>query len=462
MRRGFRARNADARRGSARGSVIRCGWILGASALALAVAACGFSTDDGGASGGGGSDQPPPGVTGDSITVGLSLTDSSASVNTGAKQVGQGEEKIQADAVIAYLNAHGGIAGHKVVPVYKVHNSTETNAATGFQADCAAFTEDNQVFMAYSTRAFATGAVGPLANCLAKHRTIFLLDTNSAQDDKAFKQWAPQVYAPNLLAADRAKAYVETVAAQGYFDPGAKVGLISFDEPAAHTMVDAVTAALKDKQVPVADTQLITPFTDQAGFGQASAQVASMVLRFKSAGIDHVMFVATYGSAGFLFPTQAETQHYRPRYALSTMDFPQVITANAPKPQLARAVGAGWDPGWDVDVAQDPGDNSAQTQCLGIMRDAGVAPDQRAAVRRALGICDALFFLKAGLEKAAQLTPQGLRDAVGKPDFTYPSAVTHTVSFVNRRSDGVAAVRGLTYGGSCGCFSYAGDWTTAP
>jgi ABC-type branched-subunit amino acid transport system substrate-binding protein len=401
------------------------------------------------------------GVTNSAITLGFSLTEQMENVVPGAKGDSFSDEPGQAAAIVDYLNARGGIAGRRIVPVFSTHNSSDTNTATTLQADCAEFTEDHRVFAAYST-ATSTYAITQLADCLAKRRSMFVLDTNTAVDSADFKRWAPYVFAPSNLSGDRWQSYVDELISLGYFRGNPKLGLVSIDEPSAQRLVDRIKRMLAARGIAVKDSRTMAAANDLTGLSRASSEASSIVLAYRTQGIDRVMFIATAGMAGYLFPKVAENQGYHPRYAVNTDEYPQVIAANAPPGQFHGAVGVGWSPGWDVDAAHDPGRNALQKLCLSIAHKAGADPVDRPSTGRLLGICEFLFLLRDALDKAREVSAQATRDVISAPGFSFDSPRTFSLSFPAGRYDGVSAVRDLVFDDACLCFIYSGRVKSIP
>lgn len=428
--------------------------VAAAAVLSLTISACGSSGDGDDAT-----ERPAVGLTSDTIKIGFSVS-APAEIATGAQGVDAVDEKAQAEVLVDYVNANGGIAGRTIEPVFSVHEAGG-DAVAGLQADCAKFTQDDQVFAAYQT-ANTTNTSVQLVDCLAQAGSLFLADAQTDFGTDDFAANKPYVFAPGGFGTQRWSAYVDGLDQLDYFANGAKVGIISFDTPQSRSLVDTVAAAVKDKGVEVTDKQYITPFVDEAGFGKAGAEIANMVLRFKKAEIDHVVLLATFGTAGFVFPTAAEAQGYRPRYAFSTLEFPQAIAANVSPTQLKDAIGVGWDPGWDLDAAEaQKVDVAGQTACIEALDEGGVLPEERPAIRRAVGMCNALLFLQAGLDGLKDPTASALHEAIGKEGFEFESATTNSVSFDGGRYDGVASLHGMRFGDDCKCWQYDGDWFAA-
>jgi hypothetical protein len=144
----------------------------------------------------------------------------------------------------------------------------------------------------------------------------------------------------------------------------------------------------------------------------------------------------------------AESQNYRPRYALNSLDVPAFLTQNVPLAQLHGAVGVGWLPASDLfykEVAH--GVNPAEDLCYEITKRNG---DE---VKR---YCDGVFFLKPALERAPEFSPAGLRAGAESLGTNYDSPWTLATRFGPGRFDGARQVRPVAFVEDCTCFRYTG------
>jgi hypothetical protein len=351
------------------------------------------------------------------------------------------------------------MAGRQVEPVY-VLDGTYDLMTTNMQADCAAFTEDDEVFAAFSS-AVSTAVVGQLADCLVEHETMFVWNSRAMFDHEDFDRWAPYVYMPNYLSGDRYGFILDELDRIGYFEPDARVGLIAMDEPGAQRLLtNIVEPGLDELGVNVVDVASTPTINSIAEVGNIIEASRNLVLRFKDAGVTHVMFVGTYSSASYYFPIEAKNQDYFPRFAFNSSEATQGLNADLPPEALSNSVGIGWIPGLDVFTAQDPGGNPAVTTCLeDIVGAAGLTPHGRTAEYLALNICDGLLFMKAAFDAAETLSPDDIATAVADLDFQ--SGVTFESSLSDGQVDGAAGFRAYAFDDSCRCFTYT-DTETHP
>jgi hypothetical protein len=158
-------------------------------AIAVLLAACGSGTKTAADSttavrGGFGSAAPVSrtlgaGVTGSTIKVGVALVDFKC-IEPYIQTTRVDEYKVY-DAFIADMNAKGGIAGRKIVPVYKTFCPIVPTPALSL---CTQFTEDEHVFAVIGDFVDLTGQAQP---CIAGvHKTVLIsIDITQEIIDKA-------------------------------------------------------------------------------------------------------------------------------------------------------------------------------------------------------------------------------------------------------------------------------------
>ncbi|HVV35411.1 MAG TPA: hypothetical protein VHC63_02325 [Acidimicrobiales bacterium] len=397
------------------------------------------------------------------IQVGIQFNDPSSDTAynvLGVKGTTTGDGKGAYQALIADINARGGLGGRKVVPVFYSNNNTQGTFDSQSQAACSAFTEDNRVELAVVTGT----ASRLLPSCMAAHHVPTLPVGNIILDDTLMSQWAPYVYWEGMLSLDRWAPWIDLLASNGYFDPGARVGLVAYDTAMHHRVVERViTPALaRVKHAPV-DVAYVGEPQSVSGLGSSATELSNVILRFRSQQIDHVMFVATQGAVPFLWMPEADSQGYRPRYGLTTADFPYVVQANASANQMRGALGMGWTPVRDVNYAQDPGGNPAATRCEALMAKAGNASSDRSADWQShIAPCEAMFFFEAVMAHGGEAGGAAFRSGVDQLGTSYESPHTFATRFVSGHFDGASKVRLLRYDQGCACFSYAGPLVDVP
>jgi ABC-type branched-subunit amino acid transport system substrate-binding protein len=431
------------------------------SAAAAATAARGASgrgaTSSPGGAGANRAGTGTPGVTSKEVRIGITYVEGTDAVfaAVGASAISIGDTRAVFQQMVDHVNRTGGLVGRKVVPVYFAYKATG-DPETQHQAACAAFTQDDHVL-------FATGltlAFGPsgdtLVPCLAKAGAMWV--GLPSGDDTFWSTYHRFLYSPDAINGTRELAsLVDAVATQGFFSAGARIGLIQIDRPEISRAVErGLKPALARHGQKVAETILVP--SDNS----FPAAVSSTVLRFASTGVTHVMFAAPGGGGPDYFMTTANSQHYKPRYALSTWDAPSVVQALAPADQLKGTLGQGYSPVLDVDAGHDPGATAATRQCLDIYKGAGFDTSNRLTVGQMYLACDTFFFARLGFSRAPAYDAAGLERAVDALGGAFAPAGTFATRFHAGAHDGGGAYRYLVYGDDCSCFRYVGGLRDMP
>ena len=360
-----------------------------------------------------------------------------------------GDEKRQAQALVDDLNRRGGIAGRKVEAVIV---GTGVFGA-GYAQACAHLVEDERVFAAITSETVALGRFAELANCFAGRRTPLLTTPLINGDERFLEEVSPWYRTPSTLADDRLwRILVPELQRQGYFDPGARVGLVVTIDPRMKRLAEEVVKPeLAKIGVSVAaEYQHQTP-----GLGATLG-----VLSFKDKGITHVLFVPAF-EASYLFLRDADRQQYHPRYALESGYILEALLGFLPNIRPLGATGIGWRPQFDVPDGGYPR-MPAEERCFGVMREAGIAVTARQKPYPAAILCDNVWLFEAAAEKAGRaLTRQSWLDALTSLG-QQPSAVAFGLNLSMGRPDAVSQYRRVVYDDSCRCFAYQGELITAP
>lgn len=414
--------------------------------------------------------QPGVGVTASTIAIGIPYTPvDTTNQQSGAGGVTIGNEKADAQIVIDDINAHGGIAGHKIVPVWHVDSQTASVSAT-LQAECTDFTQDHEVFAVISD--------GPESylQCITSSGAV-LVDDNVVQVGASTFAKYPGYIEVGQMNVDRA-AQVEMSAlmAQHYFSPwntstgspggsGVKIGIVTFDDPAfAHAVDDVMVPKLTAAGYSKPDIIRVAEPQTQADIATLSAALKNAVLRFRTEHVDHVIFAQASGSLGLFFLKEAEAQKYRPRYAATSNDAFQLLISGAgvPKAQFNGAVGAGWDPLLDLpfDQNSDSGkySNSARQHCVNLMKQGGQRfPDANA--EGVAGItCNALYLIRDALAHAPSnvINRDNFLAGLNSLGTNFVASGAISTRFAADQHDGANSYYYYRYEGKCGCMAYYG------
>lgn len=361
-----------------------------------------------------------------------------------------GDQEGYARAAVSEINANGGIFGRKISLVFYDYKSEQGQIANS-QAACVKWTEDNPVFAVISnTRAFDDDT---LVSCLAKRSTP--IAAAGLRPERAYLRSRPYLYAPTEPTFERlVPVWMERLSALGYFEGGwdidhaspgrepTRVGILSVRSTYGTDFARITREALSRQGLSVAAAYEVKNFDDQGGFNQA-------VVRFRSANVTHIINHINLG----YFMISAESQNYRPRYAIISSNTPETLQSVMPAAQLTGSMGVGHLPSYDVDNARDPGDiSNAESKCVAVMRKHGYDPANRTALPLMYGACDGLYFFKKVVE-AGGLSPGGVYAGTNRVK-SMEAADTFSVAFRGGRHDGAGAVRDLAYKDTCKCFMY--------
>jgi hypothetical protein len=399
-----------------------------------------------------------PGWDREFVYVGVTTNQDISTVmgTVGVNSLDSGDQRVAAEAMIAELNGHGGLLGRKVKGVF-YDVATADNHETAAQASCAHFTQDNRVIAVLN--AAGNNDTPSFRACMTKARTLVISTALLVQDDQSLAReqgwylasltvnWTH--YVPLLVARLQAMSYFDgwdTTTGE----PGrqrAKVGILSTDSPDHRRVVAFLTKVLvRAGHRPV-----------RTIYGGLDSQQAA-VLQLRSDGVTHVF---STDALLFGFMQNAESQGYRPRYAINSINLPNLfLAATAPAAQLRGAAGVGWAPQLDVDERHDPSPAliPGKRTCTDIARRHGIryAPEKRYAVAYVYLFCDMFRLVQAATATSQTLASDQLRVAIrSTADRVSPAA-----TFANGLSPGSAAVPSagmdLTWTVGCRCFAYSG------
>lgn len=249
----------------------------------------------------GGAATTTQGVTGSTIRIGIPYVDFAA-VRVIGVNLNPGNASDAYQALIANMNAHGGILGRRIVAYLQAVNPVGFAPAA---TSCTQLTQDDKIFV----------AIAPLMpDC-------YLADNVPTINGSGLEQKTQTPGgAPNFTLTPPSSAYdplqLSVFSKLGTFK-GKKVGIFggdSSDEPE----IAIVEAALKKLHVDVIQTAVdAAPEGDDPA---AYAQVAVIATRFQSAGVNEVVAVGD-GSATWPDGLAANQSSYNPPWvATNSMD----------------------------------------------------------------------------------------------------------------------------------------------
>ena len=422
---------------------------------ALALSACGSTADDENSADAG---APGPGVSAEEVRVGFITVNAATAGGSGGFEVpDQGDARKQIEALVAEVNAAGGVAGRTVVPVYKEFESSTASPQTE-AALCTAFTDDDEVFAVV-----LTAQRSPATRTCYKNAGALMIETSgNAQGDAVYEDNAPYYWTP---AAPTFDTFLETLVGglqdQEFFAGDAKVGVVAESGPQYESLVADV---LKPRLAEAGVTDVTVGKIDQSTPDTAASTTRQVVSDFKSGGVNRVIFAGRADNAGY-FTGTALPQKYFPRLAISTFEDPQFSALNPaffPAEALEGAVGIGIAPTKDFVQDLEWPFSESERACLDTFEQAAITFEDRRNTGDAMRYCDAVRFLKAAGDKVgdAPLNVETFKDAAWGLGEEWQSATNFGTRFAEGVYAPTTAYRELAY--VDGEFTYVSDVTPFP
>ena len=337
---------------------------------------------------------------------------------------------------IAALNDAGGLAGCQVEGVFFNFKATESDFNQNSQQECAAMTQDNKVIAMYATAYETRVAV----DCFAKAKTpFFQVGGNYLPTCADYQKYAGYLYSPSGIASCRYGPFIDIWNEAGLFPKDANVGiLVQTDGSGANeALADKVWGPrLKKLKIPF-QTFKYTGAVSVASFAQVNAQLANALLKFKSDGVNVVLFTPGGGQAIAAFPGQANTQGFFPVYGLDSADGLANATLAAPSATMKGAIGVSYAIlDLPLSAQQDLPTNSAITECA-----TWTAPSTT-TLTGASSFCDYLNILHDALGDAKDTKPATLKAGIEGLGTSFVSSLTYdgkTKFGKNRYAGGIVA-----------------------
>jgi len=279
-------------------------------------------------------------------------------------------------------------------------------------------------------------------------------------DRKFFQDHASSYYQPSDINQTRSfKTVVDSLVPVGFFGRSPKIGVVARDVPADRRAVEeGLKPALRSHRLSLSEAAFISQESSQN-----SSQYSSAVLKFKATGVTHVVFANL--ASPLVFGVAAESQAYRPRYALNSRTAPAaLLQGNMPDEQLRGAMGPGWIPYEDVDGTHDPGHPTPRAAlCQKLMEEAGQDTSVRATALIGAWYCDTFFFVHDVLARARSFTPAGVQAAAQSLGTSYEPTSTFKATFgPGRLNDGASMYRLFAFKDQCRCFQYVSGLRPTP
>ena len=407
-----------------------------------------------------------PGLTATTLFFGAAynINQGAANGSIGGGGAGGSDIRDAYNVMVNLINSQGGVAGRKLAPVYFGYDASSSQTADQQgQAACSRWTQDHKVFV------ILAGQLPIERECAKKAGAVeYWAPAGSNSLPETFTQYPHYVEITGLNMVRLGAVTIDGLARQGYFNRGAKIGIVAWDDAAFHQAVDrGFIPALKRHGLNVATQPIYihSPQTVQDLAG-ATADVNNAVLKLSTRRVDHVMLldgpvgVCGGGCLGFEFLNRAKAQHYQPRYGFNDNNLP-VDSLDAglyPPDQLRGSIAVVW--GDDV-KSKDAGwrENSTRARCETLMRQHGVDMSNINARAAAIEACDEMWFLQAVVAKLGPtpLTADAFIAGVNALGDSFASPSSYGIHLSSQQHDGIGAVRTIEFVDSCTCYRYTSD-----
>ena len=412
------------------------------------------------------------GVTAKTISLGFGYASDGDAANAaiGADGITSGDEKANSQALVDEVNAHGGVAGRRLVPVFHPYNLTSPDPGTAQdEAACQDWTVDHKVMAVFSSSLSEN-----LVACLKKAGVVFVKGGQIVDADAAFlRQYANEILLSTMsidrIFADQVRSLVrqdwftgwDTVRGQAGPAP-VKVGVLTYDNGSFSRALNGVLLpALKAVGHPVAPSDVIQVHRGQQESDTAgtAAQVKTGTLKLQQDGVTHLVLGDASGLILEFFGSNARTQGYYPRLGVTSGAGVQVIHDNglASDQQLNGMAGNGWLPTIDLLASEGAKYNNSETRrCLEIMkRRTGQTYTSSNAATIALADCDGMFLFQRAMRLAPALTPAGLIRGIEELGSGYTSPTVGPTFLSPGQHDDAIRAWDLNWVESCTCVRYS-------
>ncbi|HVV75409.1 MAG TPA: hypothetical protein VHC43_05180 [Mycobacteriales bacterium] len=369
-----------------------------------------------------------------------------------------GNLETDSNAVIAYINKHGGFAGHVVRPVYYSIQLTSTQPySTTMAAICSSWTEDHKV-----AAGIAVGFNIPndLAQCLSAKHIPYLSGGNYLHDSTSYQQ-IPYLISPYEAGTDEVmSALLPHLLNSGWLTAKSHVGVLlaSNETAAVRAYNNVIVPELKGRVAAVTQYGVNFPPSTQAAVA-TSQTISNDELHARANGVTNVIFLAPGAEGSFI--DDAYQQKWFPKYAITSFDTPWAGTLAHNKEEratLAGSIGIGWQPTMDVGTyGNNVFTNPVTRTCNSILKPTGQLTSN---VREFAGyqFCDALLSVQAAANAsgAASVVGPAILAGYNALGTSHPDAMTFAERIDAHQHNGASAFRPLTYSPSCSCFRYTG------
>lgn len=354
------------------------------------------------------------GVADRTILLDVALLDLAGPIGNGAvSQASADDMQKVAQAVIADVNARGGVACRQLTAKYYKVNPISPDSG---HAACLQIVQDRPAL------AIDAGGLvyGNAYNCVPQQKVPTLTFMNPLPSELA--RFAPYLGSPSADLGTVMRDAVYGMKEQGLFDPAKgfkKLGLLEEQcAPEAMKIFEDTLAKVGVTSAQISKYSFACPAN---GFASPS-DMAQAVSQHRIAGASLVVPL-TGGGSFKAYSETAERQGYRPKYAITDYQGMPITSTSNLKPNPDNFDGAiGISTGtYGIDTTPGAGLDAGTKRCQAIVVKAGLPPS---AVFGGGGtVCGSLWIAEAALAHARALSPDGILPGLygaGSVQLAYP------------------------------------------
>jgi ABC-type branched-subunit amino acid transport system substrate-binding protein len=393
------------------------------------------------------------GVSPRDITLGFMLQNAAGLDKAGFSTGQRGDGTQYINALAAWANQQGGADGRKIVPVARYTDPTSVDDQA---AACRAMVDDAKVFGVVDTASMLdTASLDCLTN-LSKGNTPMVHSVEWSTD------WQKRSGGNDVsyqAAVDRISiTWARDLAATGWLQPGAVVGILGDKCPATEPTVENVLGpALKAK-----GAKDVVYGLHDCDIQSVATQPPNIVTQFRLKGVTNVLIVSNF-VAGQIFTSTAASQGYHPKYSTSDwfLNSSDQTDKNFDPSEFDGAIGIASLGTMLVQSGKPP--YPGWETCSKIATDAGlpgIRPDDPASTE-ILTLCDNFILLLDALKRAGpNPTRAGWRAAVQQLG-QHTSTIFGRSFFAPGKFTGSDFVHTIQWQAGCKCWKSISDFRPA-
>ena len=366
------------------------------------------------------------------------------------KVASTGDARAQAKAMADYVNANGGIAGRKLIPVVHDYNAQQASEVNDNNL-CQQITETDKAFLAVLHGQIHHSA----RDCYKAKKTLTFEGAAYGFGKSFYDEHSPYLWSPSYSDYDQiARALVQRIKESKWLAGQTKAGIVLWDDKPYHDIADKTLIPLL-KQLGVT-VQKASVSNSDIGSIESGLHAAAQTMAANQ--VTHLMFL---GSAPLQpFFVQQNQQYEQFRYALTTFDVPRYMEVNF-KRNMVGSVGVGIAAVDDVlDARYKYPQPGLETLCHEIYKKAGINIPGRYVdgvfnSKQAISYCESTLLLKKAADTIPQtLSPETWAAAAEKLGTSFQAAMTFGTSYGPGKHTGADFYRDIVYDTKCTCMAY--------